>query len=306
MSDCKPFKTIDEQIALLKSRGIVFIDEKEAASFLLNESYYSVINGYKDAFLDKQATDLAGDDRYPDDLPFEYFELLYLFDELLRRISMNALLSAESTMKTTVAYAFCYAHRDHDAYLDPSSYCSKSEYHDERNYTRGLIHLLSALQAVRDNKHHKEYVSHYVKSHHCLPLWVASKCLTFGNISSFFDFQKKSVKTRTCVAMAEALRVPSVREKDLTYAFRTLPSFRNICAHNERLYCAGVGKNGEKHFPELLRALSYVTPVDKMSGYASQVLKQLKYIKKGQPKLHQKILDGMHATESDISRYIVE
>lgn len=49
----KPFRTVEEQVAILKSRGISFVDEKQAEAFLLRENYYAVVNGYKDAFLDK-------------------------------------------------------------------------------------------------------------------------------------------------------------------------------------------------------------------------------------------------------------
>ena len=66
----KPYMTVDEQIRLIEERGLVFADKERAASFLLREGYYAVINGYKDAFIDKQATNLAHDDRYKEGLPF--------------------------------------------------------------------------------------------------------------------------------------------------------------------------------------------------------------------------------------------
>lgn len=64
MRNPKPFKTVDEQIDLLESRGLAVLDRDAAAAFLLRENYYSVVNGYKDAFLDLEATNLAGEDRY--------------------------------------------------------------------------------------------------------------------------------------------------------------------------------------------------------------------------------------------------
>ncbi len=55
-------------------------------------------------------------------------------------------------------------------------------------------------------------------------------------MSAFFDFQEQSVKTRTCVALARALGRPVVKQRALEYAYHTLPEFRNVCAHGERLY----------------------------------------------------------------------
>lgn len=47
------FKTIAEQVSILESRGMKV--GQEAAVILLRENYYSVVNGYKDPFLNKEA-----------------------------------------------------------------------------------------------------------------------------------------------------------------------------------------------------------------------------------------------------------
>ena len=52
----KPFKTIDEQIALLKSRGLVFKNEEVAKVNLLSFGYYEIVNGYKDILLEEGDT----------------------------------------------------------------------------------------------------------------------------------------------------------------------------------------------------------------------------------------------------------
>lgn len=251
----KPFKKIEEQIEILESRGIVFSDKDIAARFLLRENYYAVVNGYKDAFLDRQASNIANEDRYLKGTPFEALMLAYVNDRILRQATMSALLEAEANLKTSLVYAFCLVHSGAEDYLDPACYCSKSDYKPQTRYTKGLIRLLSTLQSIRDNKMHKNYIEHYVKEYGYLPLWVVSKCITFGTASAFFDYQSQSVKTRACVALSEALSKDVIKQRSLAYAFHTLPEFRNICAHEERLYCAKVGKNGDKGFSELLRAL---------------------------------------------------
>ena len=47
----KPFKTIEQQMAILKSRNMAV--EPSAGPILLREGYYSVVNGYKGPFLEK-------------------------------------------------------------------------------------------------------------------------------------------------------------------------------------------------------------------------------------------------------------
>lgn len=49
----KEFKTIDEQMALLNSHGIKTDDQTKIQ--LMRESYYAIVDGYKDPFLDKTA-----------------------------------------------------------------------------------------------------------------------------------------------------------------------------------------------------------------------------------------------------------
>lgn len=114
------------------------------------------------------------------------------------------------------------------------------------------------------------------------------------------------IKTQACISMARALEESSVRMKHLTYPFRTLPGFRNICTHSERFYCAGVGKNGEKRFPELLRALSYVTLPGELEGLASFPFRSFAEIGSQEPELKMKILEGMHATEEELQSFVIE
>ena len=267
----KGFKTVKEQITTLEQRGVSFSDREAAGRFLLKESYYVVVNGYKEAFIDKQASNLAGEDRYREGTSFDQFVALYRFDSALRRETMDIILKAESAMKTATVHAFCDVHRDADAYLDPMCYCRKDDYKPSEKYTSSLIRLLSTLQGVHDNKLRKRYIKHYLDKHRCVPLWVAAKCLTFGNMSAFFDLQTQAVKTKSCANLARALGKKSVKQRQLAYAYHTLPEFRNICAHDERLYCTKVGKNEDKGFAELLRSLSTVTEEGELAAFASKV-----------------------------------
>lgn len=301
----KPFKTIDEQVEILRSRGLGISDQNRAAAFLLRENYYAVVNGYKDAFLDLEASNLAGEDRYRDGSTFDALSRVFIFDKELRDVTMAILLEAEAAMRTATVYAFCSVHGGPDDYLNPACYCSKSDYRPEWRYTKGLIRLLSTLQGVRDNRPHKAYIAHYDKNYHVVPLWVASKCLTFGIMSAFFDFQEQSVKTRTCVALARALGCPVVKQRALEYAYHTLPEFRNVCAHGERLYCARAGKNIDKGFGELLRAMSTVVPAERLSSYACEVLALLREVGAADAGLEESLLRGMRLTEHDFETMIL-
>lgn len=53
MKTPKEFKTFEEQIEILKSRGLIISNEQKAIEILKQENYYNIVNGYKDLFLKK-------------------------------------------------------------------------------------------------------------------------------------------------------------------------------------------------------------------------------------------------------------
>jgi len=117
----KPFKTIAEQVAILESRGLEANDETPI--ILEREGYYSVVNGYKDIFIDKEAKSAAaGEDRYVEGASFDDVYRLFRFDRDLRMLLFANLAIAEATLKTVEAYQFAKCHQDEtEAYLEASS-----------------------------------------------------------------------------------------------------------------------------------------------------------------------------------------
>ena len=48
----KDFTTFEEQVKILKRRGLKFTSEETALKALQRFGYYSIINGYKDPYVD--------------------------------------------------------------------------------------------------------------------------------------------------------------------------------------------------------------------------------------------------------------
>lgn len=46
----RPFKSLDQQIQLLRERGLEFDNEEEAKLYLLDNNYYNIINMYSKVF----------------------------------------------------------------------------------------------------------------------------------------------------------------------------------------------------------------------------------------------------------------
>lgn len=47
-----PFKSFEEQLSILEERGLAIDDYKLALDAMESFSYYTIVNGYKDLFLD--------------------------------------------------------------------------------------------------------------------------------------------------------------------------------------------------------------------------------------------------------------
>ena len=71
----KDFKTIDEQIEILRSRGLTIEDEAEAKDFLLRNNYYRV-SGY--------SLTLRKNDVFAKSATFQNIEDIYNFDHEFR------------------------------------------------------------------------------------------------------------------------------------------------------------------------------------------------------------------------------
>lgn len=110
MSLRKPYRSVDEQLRILRSRGMAV--DAGAGHVLRREGYYPIVNGYKDLFLDRKACLTAGDDRYGTGARFDDLYALFLFDRELRELLFSAITRAEAALKAVCAHdERCYCAR---------------------------------------------------------------------------------------------------------------------------------------------------------------------------------------------------
>ena len=75
----KVFRTIEEQLDILKSKGLKIEDYDRAKEILLRENYF-FLNGYRSPFL------VSGSKRFIDGSTFEELYALFTFDRYFRNI----------------------------------------------------------------------------------------------------------------------------------------------------------------------------------------------------------------------------
>ena len=241
----KEFKTVEELVSLLASRGIETDRDTERA--IRQESYYAIINGYKDPFLDRAAMTSSNEDVYIKGTTFDQMYSLFLFDRDLRQALFRHLAPVEATMKTSVIYAFCSRYCEQDSYLDRKSYVSARDmlvpksYKGDKARDRGknLTRLMGIFNNRLTSDNPRPFVRHYLEAYGSVPLWVLANDLTFGNMSHFYQLQNRGIQNDTCKLVAKAIDLDGrISPLQMLRAFKVLVGYRNICAHDDRLYCA--------------------------------------------------------------------
>lgn len=223
----KDFKTIDEQINLLKSRNILFYDEEKAKNILLNNNYYNIINGYKDLFLD-----INNPTNYKIGTHFEEIYALYEFDRQLRSIFLEYILKIENSMRALIAYYFSQAYGN-DNYLKLDNFETFKNINvtvqKKQKQIKFIQSLIGNINKNIANNVENKYIGHYITNYGFIPLWVLVNILSFGDICNFYRLMKQ--KERIHISM-----VFNIAETDLSSLLNILSKTRNLCAHDERLY----------------------------------------------------------------------
>ena len=117
----KIFKSLDEQIKILREKGLVIDDEKFAKEVLLRENYF-FLNGYRHLFM--KSKDKS---RYIEGTKFEELYSLFLFDRTLRNILFKNILIVENNIKSIISYQLSkkYGYREKE-YLKASNFNTSS------------------------------------------------------------------------------------------------------------------------------------------------------------------------------------
>ena len=257
----KPFKTIEEQIEILQSRGLETNDETPI--ILEREGYYSVVNGYKDIFIDKEAKSAAsGEDRFVKGASFDDIYRLFRFDRDLRMLLFANLAIAEATLKTIEAYQFGKYHQtETEAYLKVESYRTDRAF---SGYISDYIDELKKMVGKSGRPNFKrDYIEHYYRNHDGVPIWVLTNYLTLGQAFKFFHYQTESVRNAIAKSFGALYNETHTKprrfsERDIRVAYDHIKDFRNTCAHDERLFCAKASPNKNVSFADVVKDLEIV------------------------------------------------
>jgi hypothetical protein len=232
----KEHKTFNQQLTILRNRGVVVPTNGKPKRFLEQENYYNVINGYKDLFLVKGSNNQPVEPEiYQEGTHFNELKALFLFDRELRILLLKYLLIFENSIKTTVAYEFSKKYPRKNAYLDIANFVD--------NDPKKVLQQISILtKTIHDKVDRSGAIKHYIEEHGEVPLWVLVNFLTMGNIANFYNILTDSTKNIIAKFYTDKYRAQNkdntfrLSSADLSACLKVANLVRNICAHDERLY----------------------------------------------------------------------
>lgn len=216
----KEFKTIDEQIQILKSRKIIIEDYSNTYELLTKNNYYYLINGYKELFLDKKSKT----EKYIDNVKIEEIKALYIFDKSIKINFLKYILLLENEIDTYIAYEFSKSY-GHKNYLIPQNF---NNINSNISLIEKFINDIN-LEIMYQYKSSNKMIVHYLDTYKNIPLWVLVRILSFGKISKFYSLMKQ--KEQNAISRKYNLRI-----SEFKIYLQNLTLIRNICAHDEKLY----------------------------------------------------------------------
>jgi abortive infection bacteriophage resistance protein len=211
----KPPLTVQEQINLLKRRGLQIDDEPRATRYLKNISYYR-LSGYMYTFQKDKKTHT-----YKEGTTFDAILNLYRFDRELRLLVFSAIEKIEVAMRSHIAYNFSVTLNDPFWYTKAENFTGADKYGDF------LADLKKYVEKSKD-----VFIKHFFESYKepWPPIWFISEILTLGQLSKLYDITAKILPRKD---IAEYF---GIKEIVLVSWLHTLAYVRNICAHHARLW----------------------------------------------------------------------
>lgn len=223
----KKFLTYNQQMKCLREKNIE-CNGSMSKTILCRQGYFNIINGYKVPFT--CGKDIDGSNKYINGTSIFHFSKLKFFDEEIRYLLLKYITKAEEEVRTFVSYKFdLLNNKGSDSWYEISAY-------DNTKNPSDLIGLISKIY-TEINQSKQDYVKFYLEKHKSIPTWIAIKSINFSTFINMIDYSKKGLKDAICNLYGFVDETGHPDYKLLLGSLHWMRLIRNICAHNERVYC---------------------------------------------------------------------
>lgn len=207
----KKARTYDDQIGILKSRGLIIENEEFAKSILKNIGYYKLSGFYK--FFYKDIKDNT-EREFKDGIKFEDIYNLYLLDKELRNLLFSIITDVEISFKANIAYV--------------TSHKYGVEVWKDGKVLPDAVRLFIRKELDKSNKNPiiKHHIDNYEGKY---PIWVVMEILSFGTVSKMY--QSLPVDDKKEIAKVYY----NHKHQYIEQWMESITNLRNKCAHHERV-----------------------------------------------------------------------
>ncbi|MCI8547900.1 MAG: Abi family protein [Bacilli bacterium] len=215
----KHFRNLEEQIEILKNKGLKINNESYAKDVLLRENYF-FLNGYRYLFMYSNT-----DKRFLENTTFEELYSMFLFDRNIRNIIFKNLLIIENNLKSIISYQLSkkYGYKERD-YLKEKNFTRRPE---KKKQVKDLISKMQ--RQIRINSRDHTATMHYADNYGYIPMWILVKVLSFGIVSEMYSILKDDDQIQIA-------KVYHVSPDSLITYLPILANYRNLCAHEDILF----------------------------------------------------------------------
>ena len=228
----KPPLTYKEQVELLKSRGVKFIDEKRAKRHLSNISYYR-LSAYMLPYKKKVGETII--DQFKDETSWEMIHQLYVFDRKLRLLVFDAIERLEIAIRTQIIYQLSHKYGSH--WQDNPSIFNTPTTKTLRDGRIVTFNIYEEIQKhITDQLHNNKaevFIQHYRNKYDNPtnpPSWMSVEIMYFNHLSRICTGLKKRADIN---GIASYFALPP---QTFCSWLHTINYIRNICAHHARLW----------------------------------------------------------------------
>lgn len=237
----KPHLTYEQQIAMLRSRGLGIPDEESAVRLLQQVGYYR-LTGYWYPYREMNDPEVAAAlgrrrrDQFVPDVTLDHVQEIFEFDRQLRLLCLDGLERFEIALRAAIAYELGAV--DPFLHLDDSQ-LDRKKCGERRPRTAPETELQkwkrSLERDVQDSKR-EDFVIHFKENYDGqMPIWVLTEAMKFGTLVRLLHLLKGAQAN----AVAGHFGIPSGSHlHSISLGLNTL---RNIAAHHNRLWNRSFG-----------------------------------------------------------------
>lgn len=230
----KPFKTYTEMINLLEERNIIIKNRAFAENALKNFSYYGLINGYKNTFLQDSDSDC-----FRKGTKFEELYTLHIIDSSLNALLFKYILYLEKSLKSRISYRVS---EKYGVYTDESDLSSSNpnDYLCRRYYSNSTgrrVNILKSLKQCISQTRNNPSMIHYINEKNHVPAWILTTNISYGLTIEWYGILKNDDKADICNSfIPSGLLTENETKEFVKKALDLTKEYRNKIAHGNRTF----------------------------------------------------------------------